>query len=223
MDVWAAPVAAAAGLAAGLLLAGWQGRLYTEEVFREQRLAGRRLLAVRAAMAVATGAAWAVAFRADHYDFGPAALTAAACLVLIVLSSTDFERRRIPDLLTYPALLGAAAFCWAWPDRSVGDIWLGFAVALGAAVLMFLLGLAFGAMAGMSESAFGLGDVKLIGLIGLLLGWPVTMTALFLGVIIAGIPSLILLVAGRGRSVFSYGPYLAGAAVVALLWLDRFM
>jgi leader peptidase (prepilin peptidase)/N-methyltransferase len=162
------------------------------------------LLLLRAFAVPAGAAALGLAFRPDHYDFGPALLTAGFLLVLLTLASTDFHRRRIPNKLTYPAAMAAMAVCWAWPDRSIAEIAIGATAALAVAVLLVFL-------------RFGGGDSKLVVVIGLLVGWPGVMPAILYGVVLGGGVALALLfVRGRG-STFAYGPYLAvGAAIVML-------
>lgn len=216
-------IAAWAGLAAGWLAVGEQHRLYQQSHYRSSPAAGRKRLFLRGFGALATGAAWGLAFRPDHYDAGPAALTAGFAFVLVVLAATDFDRKIIPNRLSYPAIVAAAVFSWAWPDRSVGAIWggAGFAVAVSAGV--FALGLLVGTVLRVKDTPFGLGDVKLIILMGLLCGWPAVMTALLFGAIAAGVPSFALLLAGRPRTVFSYGPYLAAGGVVVLLFPGSFV
>ncbi|MFN0146413.1 MAG: A24 family peptidase, partial [Dehalococcoidia bacterium] len=136
MDIVRPLIAAALFFAAGWAAGVFQHYLYRDEQHRTDHARGRRALAIRGGVGAAAALAAAVAFRPDHYSFGPALLTALFALVLIVLSSTDFERRRIPDRLSYPALAAALAVCWAWPDRDVAAIFqgLGFAVAVGAVV-----------------------------------------------------------------------------------------
>ena len=213
MDWLPAVVAAACGLAYGWLAPGFQHYLYRDPEHRARPASGRRLLALRMFLAGSSALALFFAFRPGHYDAGPALATAAFALVLLTLSSTDFERRLIPNRLVYPALAAAAALACAWPDRDAGDVVLGAAVALGAGATLFGLGLLPG-----GRGALGLGDVKLMVLVGLLSGWPLVVTALFLGVLFAGVPALVLTFAGRGRQYFSYGPYLAAGALVALLF-----
>lgn len=213
----------AAGITFGWFAAGWQHLLYRQEEYRQAPMGGAKLLRYRALLAVACAAGAALALRPGHYDAGPAILTAGYVLVLAVLSSTDFERRIIPNRLLYPALLVAAGLCWAWPDRSVADIWLGAAFALAVAGGLFVIGLGVGGLLRVQATPFGLGDVKLILLVGLLAGWPATMPALFLGVIAAGVPSVVILVMGGAKRVFSYGPYLALGGAVVLLWPERFV
>lgn len=216
---------AAAGLL-GALFGYWfpaqQHRLYREAAFREAPARGARLFALRAFAMPAAALAAALAFRPGQPGGLTSALTAAFCLLLIAISSTDFDRRRIPNVLVYPGILAAVAAAPAWPDRSIGSIAAGGAAALAAAVLLLLLGALAGAAARSRETAFGLGDAKLILLIGLLTGWPAVLSALLLGIVAAGIVAGVLLVLrGRG-STYSYGPYLAAGAVVVLLWFERF-
>lgn len=74
------------------------------------------------------------------------------------------------------------------------------------------------------ESALGFGDVNFAGVIGLLMGWPAVIGALFLAVVLAGIFSLLYvlysLVRGRYRflAAIPYAPFLA-LGVLALIFL----
>ncbi len=210
----------AAGL--GAVAVYWQHLLYR---LPEQRVrgAGRWLHARLVLGAAGCGVATGLALRPDHYEVGPALLTAVFCFALVVLSSTDLERRLLPNRLMYPSLILAAAFCWAWPDRSIADVWIGAGIAFATGAVLFLAGAFFGSSRGTSTTPFGLGDVKLIILLGLLTGWPAVRTALVIGVLLAGIPAIVMIAFGRGRSAFSYGPYLAMGGVVVLLFTDSFV
>ncbi|GAB4333986.1 MAG: hypothetical protein Kow0010_20790 [Dehalococcoidia bacterium] len=221
MDWLAAGGAAVAAAVLGWLAAGSQHHLYREPEFRTAPAAGRKLLALRLFCGVSGGVAAGLAFRPGHYDAGPALMVATFALGLVVLASTDLERRRIPNRLTYPLMGAAAALSWAWPDRGTGDIWAGAAVAAGVAAAMFALGLVFGAAA--RTTAFGLGDAKLIVLLGLLLGWPAVMSGLVFALLAGGAFSLGMIVSGRARGTFSYGPFLAFGGLVVLLFPDRFV
>jgi leader peptidase (prepilin peptidase)/N-methyltransferase len=218
MDLVAPALAAVVAFALGWLAAANQHRLYREPEFAENPARGRRALAFRAGTGLAAAVIAALAFRPDHYEFGPALLTAAFGLVFAVLSSTDYERHRIPNRLSYPAMAAALAFSWAWPDRDVVDILLGLGAALAVGAFFFALGL----LAGRGAAGLGLGDIKLIVLIGLLAGWPLIVPAVFLGVLIAGIPAIALIVTGRSRQLFAYGPYLSLGAVAVLLFPRTF-
>lgn len=222
MELALSVAAACVGGVFGWFAAGYQHQLYRQPEYRENPARGERLLFNRIWLGVTSALVAGIAFRPDHYDFGPALMTALFGLTLLVLASTDFERRIIPNNLSYPAIVAAAALCWAWPDRDVQEILFGALFALIVGAGMFLLGLAFGAVIGATATPFGMGDVKLILLLGLLLGWPVAMSALLIGVVAAGVPAIVLMLSGRSRGVFAYGPYLAIGGIVGLLWFDRF-
>jgi leader peptidase (prepilin peptidase)/N-methyltransferase len=67
---------------------------------------------------------------------------------------------------------------------------------------------------------FGFGDVKLGALVGLIVGFPAVLTALLTGMVFGGIGAAVMLLTGRAgmRSAIAYGPYLAGGAILELLW-----
>lgn len=214
-----------AGLA-GALLGYWfpsvQHRCYREAAFRAEPAAGARLFALRAFTVPAAALACALAFRPGHPGGLEPFLTAAASLLLVAISSTDFDRRRIPNVLVYPGILAALAASPLWTTRSVSEVLLGGAAAVAAGFVLLVLGSLAGAVARSRETAFGIGDAKLILLIGLLVGWPAVTTALVFGILAAGVVAAVLIVLrGRG-AVYSYGPYLAAGAVIVLLWYDRF-
>jgi prepilin signal peptidase PulO-like enzyme (type II secretory pathway) len=218
MDVLVPAMGGALGFGGGSLAAAYQHYLYREPQFRAEPARGRLALALRLFLGLCGAVAAALALRPGLYSLGPGLLTAAFAAVLLVLASTDIERRRIPDRLSVPAILAALAFSWAWPDRTVTDVMLGAALGMGVGAGLFLAGVAFGGAAG----GLGLGDAKLMLLIGAVVGWPLTMHALLIGMLVAGIPGLVLSFGGRGRSYFSYGPYLVLGALLVLLFPSFF-
>jgi len=221
MDYAMAVMGGALGLVLGVVIPLQQHRLYRNEEHRANPVSGRRRVALQIFCAVSGAIVGYAAFRPDHYDFGPAALTFVFGIALIALSSTDFERRIIPNRLTYPAIVAAAALAWAWPDRSWEDILWGGLAGLGIAVGMVVLGFVAGFLLGSKETPFGMGDAKLILLIGLITGWPAMLTAVFIGVILAGGAAFYFLFRKGRRAVFSYGPYLAAGAIAVMLWYER--
>ena len=81
------------------------------------------------------------------------------------------------------------------------------------------------ALAALSPEALGFGDVKLLGLLGLLLGWfgwGVLLAGVFLGLLAGAVLSLVLLAARRAgwRTALPFGPpLLTGAALAVALQL----
>lgn len=147
-------------------------------------------------------------------SLGPALLAGTYASIFLALTLTDLERRLIPNRVVYPALLLAAALSWAWPDTSVGQVFAGGLVAAGIAAGILVLSLPFGA------DAFGMGDVKMIVLVGLVVGLPAVIIGVLVGTLAAGVAAVLLLLSGRlgRRDYLPHGPFLALGAVVALFW-----
>jgi leader peptidase (prepilin peptidase)/N-methyltransferase len=90
---------------------------------------------------------------------------------------------------------------------------------MGVAAGALFLVLALAGQAIFRAEALGFGDVKLAAFMGLLLGWPHTFTAVFYGVLIAGLVSIGVIVVRRSmKGAIAYGPYLAAGALILLLY-----
>jgi leader peptidase (prepilin peptidase) / N-methyltransferase len=148
---------------------------------------------------------------AYHIGLHPRLVPALLLTALVVpASAIDLKHRIIPDAINLPgAVLVYATAVVAQPDR-----WAELLVG-GLAGLLFL-----GAAWVVSPKGMGLGDVKMVLMIGLALGKYVGV-ALFAAFCLSLIPSLgLLLVKGlRARKIgFPFGPFLAFGAIVALMW-----
>ena len=135
----------------------------------------------------------------------------------VVLAAVDLASHRLPDRVIYPA----ASVCTAafLVDAAVEGSWAALVRALAAAVVAF--GVSF-ALATISPEALGLGDVKLLGLLGLVLGWfgwGALLAGIFFGLLIGALVSLVLMAARRAgwRTALPFGPPLLLGAVLALL------
>jgi leader peptidase (prepilin peptidase)/N-methyltransferase len=130
--------------------------------------------------------------------------------LLITITGIDLEHQKIPNLLIYPAIALALAMI---PILYINDLWMTLAGgALGFGVLFLLAVLAPGSM--------GMGDVKLVLFLGLILGYPEIVLALFLAFVSGGLISGILLALKRiGRKdTVAFGPYLALGGFMTLLY-----
>jgi leader peptidase (prepilin peptidase)/N-methyltransferase len=139
-----------------------------------------------------------------------------AAAAAVVLGSVDLAVHRLPDRVTYPALVGCAAALTI--DAAVTDGWTALLRAVLAAV-------AAAAVAGLgwllSPAGLGLGDVKLLALLGLVLGWVAwgaLLAGVFLGLLVGSAVAVVLLVSGRAglRTAVPFGPPLLAGAVLAL-------
>jgi len=134
----------------------------------------------------------------------------------VVLGAVDLLCHRLPDRVTWPAYAVCTAALAA--DAVVLGSWPALLRAVAAGAVAF--GVAAGAAA-ISPAGLGFGDVKLLGLLGLLLGWfgwGVLMAGVFLGLLIGALVSLVLLATRRAgwRTALPFGPPLLAGAVLAL-------
>lgn len=91
---------------------------------------------------------------------------------------------------------------------------------LASALLAGALGFGiFALLAAGQRGALGAGDVKLAGVLGLMLGYPAVLTALLVGVLCGGIAAAGLLLSRRvsRRAFIPYAPFLAIGGISALL------
>jgi leader peptidase (prepilin peptidase)/N-methyltransferase len=135
----------------------------------------------------------------------------------VALAQIDVAVQRLPDRLTlpaYPALILMLAVAAA-----TGDDW---AALLRAVLGGIATGAAYALLALASGGQVGGGDVKLAGLIGLLLGWlswRTLVTGACAGFVLAAAAGVALLATRRTSmsSRISFGPFLLGGALLATL------
>lgn len=172
----------------------------------------------------------------------PALGFGAGLLLLIYLGVVfviDMEERLILHPVSLAGLViggGVGLSLHGWRSTLIGGL-----VGFGIMFFLYLLGMVFTRLrarrmqaAGLTpddEEALGFGDVTLATVLGVTLGWPLIWFGLLLGILVAGIASLlivaILLIARRYRKnalmVFiPYGPYFILAAVF-LLYLPNWI
>jgi prepilin signal peptidase PulO-like enzyme (type II secretory pathway) len=149
------------------------------------------------------------ALAGSRFEAPQAAAVSLLVTSLIVCTATDLLRYRVPNAVTYPAIVLAFAAALVMPDADFADAAL--AAALGGVCFLF--------MAVITRGGMGLGDVKLAVLIGAALGLPAAYQALAFGVVAGGVVILALYllgVVGRRQAV-PYAPFLALAAVAVVL------
>jgi len=149
-------------------------------------------------------------FATEPTSFAVLVLRSVFVLVLVQVIFFDFEHRLILDRVMFPSIaiaLVASLLRHPW--------WAGIATGLGAGLVFLMLSVVGSAI--FKAEALGFGDVKLALFMGVLLGPLPTIQALFYGVFLAGIVSVVLVVRYRTmKQTIAYGPYLAAGALIAL-------
>ena len=177
----------------------------------------RRLLWVELATAVI------FALLTWHYGLSPALgiMIFYACL-FIVVSVIDLEHGLILNKVVYPSMV--VALLLALLPRSWLTQWIvtGIANAAIGGAIGFAL---FLAIALISRGGMGWGDVKLAGLIGLATGFPLVFLSIIMAAILGGIVAVALVIARKRqrRQTIPFGPFLAVAAMITLLWGSNIM
>ena len=158
-----------------------------------------------------------------RFDLTPLAgvIIAYGCL-FIAISGIDLEHTIIPDKLVLPAAVLAFAAAHYGPvgeGRELGDTFLrvieGGGLGVGVMLLIYLASIAVYR----STAGFRMGDVKLGGLMGLVLGFPEVSVSFDFAFVFGGIFAVVLLLLKlrSRRDAIPYGPFWATGAVALLL------
>lgn len=161
--------------------------------------------------------------------------------VLILITVIDMEHRLILNIVVLPSTLVALALS-PYLVQSRSALISGFTSIVGIAVgyiLVFgiyLFGRLFVNLMArrrgsvIDEVAFGMGDVKLAGLAGALVGFPAVLYVLVYAILIGGIVSFLVLIyqiiVKRHYSAFMaipYGPFITVAVWFVMIWGREFI
>jgi leader peptidase (prepilin peptidase)/N-methyltransferase len=161
------------------------------------------------------------------WKFGFVWYTAAALVltwVLIALTGIDIDHQLLPDNMTLPL------------------VWLGLLLSLAATIPEIGLPVdprssIIGAVAGYlslwsvyhafrlltGKEGMGYGDFKLFAALGAWLGWKMLLPIILLAALTGAVLGILMItLRGRDRSIpIPFGPYLAAAGWIALLWGDQ--
>ena len=173
---------------------------------------GARVSAQYPIVEVVTG----VAFVLVVWLTPPEPLLAARLLLtclLIVLFGIDLEHQILPNVLTLPGIVAGFLFALAgppgWRDSLIG-------IALGGGLLYAV---AAGYYAVRKEEGLGMGDVKMLAMIGAFLGWQAVLLTVVLASFSGAVIGVALIAAQKGSMKYAlpFGTFLALGAGVAML------
>jgi leader peptidase (prepilin peptidase)/N-methyltransferase len=131
------------------------------------------------------------------------------------LSLIDWEYMRLPDILTLPGVVVGMIFVFTGVGLEWGNALL--AAVLGAAIF-WVIAVLYKHFRGME--GLGMGDVKLMAMIGAFLGLPETLFVVILGSFSALIYGLILMMITKSdmKLRIPFGSFLGGAGLILYLW-----
>jgi len=133
--------------------------------------------------------------------------------MLVALFGIDLEHQILPNVITLPGIIIGLMFSFVgppgWQDAVIG-------AAVGAGVLY---GIAAAYYAVRREEGLGMGDVKMLAMIGAFLGWKAVLVTLVLSSFSGAAIGMALIAAQRGnmKLALPFGTFLAVGAMAAML------
>jgi leader peptidase (prepilin peptidase)/N-methyltransferase len=138
---------------------------------------------------------------------------------LIAATGIDFDHQLLPDQITLPLLwLGLGLNLWLGLFASLEEAVIGAIAGYLALWSVFHL---FKLLTG--KEGMGFGDFKLLAALGAWMGWQVLPVVILLASFVGAVSGIAIMIATRrGKEVpIAFGPYLAAAGWIALIWGDR--
>jgi leader peptidase (prepilin peptidase) / N-methyltransferase len=160
------------------------------------------------------------------------------CWLMAALAVLDAEKLWLPDFLTYPGMafgLVMRTGIWAMgsdnfrPAHPMRHLWLNAAGALASAGLILLIRWIYWLIR--RREGIGLGDAKLMGMLGAWLGLSGALLSFSIGVILGAVLALVLLGVPSARresdtwllSKLPLGTFLCIGGVISALWGEPLM
>jgi leader peptidase (prepilin peptidase)/N-methyltransferase len=157
----------------------------------------------------------AIMFAAAWWYYGPGVLLLSRLLfgcALIALFAIDLEHHLLPNVITIPGIVVGFALSFftepGWISSLIG-------IAVGGGVLWAIAEAYYRIR---HEEGLGMGDVKMLAMVGAFIGWQLTLLTLMMSSLAGSLIGLGLIVTRRGGMKYAlpFGTFLAlGAAVAA--------
>ena len=136
-----------------------------------------------------------------------------AC-ALIVMFVTDLQHKILPNVITLPGIVIGFVCSVFLPPGWMSSL-IGVAVGGG-----FLLAIAEAYYRIRGQEGLGMGDVKLLAMIGAFLGWKLVLLTLVFASFTGSLAGGVLIASGRGNMKYAlpFGTFLAVGALFAATW-----
>ena len=193
---------------------------------------GARCRTCRARIAVryfVVEAITAAMFVAAWWYYGPSALLVSRLLfgcALLTLFAIDLEHHLLPNTITLPGIVVGFVFSFVTEPGWIASL---LGILLGGGVLYAIAEVYYRVR---HEEGLGMGDVKMLAMIGAFIGWKLTLMTLMMASVAGSIIGVLVIAARRGDMKYAlpFGTFLAvGAALAATVgmplldWYLRFL
>ena len=155
------------------------------------------------------------------FDLSPALLGAALLTwALIALTVIDIDHQLLPDDITLPLMWLGLLFNLTATYATLPDAVIG---AMAGYLILWGIYWAFKLLTG--KEGMGYGDFKLLAALGAWLGWQALPLVILLSSLVGAVCGVaLMIIKRRGKEIpIPFGPYLAMAGWIALLWGDDIM
>lgn len=155
------------------------------------------------------------------FDLSPALLGAALLTwSLIALTMIDIDHQLLPDDITLPLMWLGLLFNLTATYATLPDAVIG---AMAGYLILWSIYWVFKLLTG--KEGMGYGDFKLLAALGAWMGWQVLPLIILLSSLVGAVCGIaLMIIQRRGKEIpIPFGPYLAMAGWIALLWGDDIM
>ncbi len=156
---------------------------------------------------------WQLGFAPEFFVF------AYLSSVLLAIFFIDLDFQIIPNLFTYSGIVLGLAVSFLPGGLTPVQSLIGFLVGGGALYLIAMLGDWL-----FKKESMGGGDIKMAAMLGAFLGWQQVLFVFIASAVIGLLVSIVMMMVSakmRKERVIPFGPFLAGAAMLAILYGDR--
>lgn len=142
-------------------------------------------------------------------------------LVLLAIFMTDLLYMVIPfslNLLLFSLSLMYRVGLTGFGMMQPGDFFRALASGFGVCLLFLLVQVITKKVRGVD--GFGLGDIFLVPSLGILLGWPKIVPAMFMSFMIGSVLGILLIMFGKKKlgEYLPFGPFLIAGTILSLVW-----
>ena len=207
----------------GSLITAWQNIPVVSYLFLKGRCASCKASISARYPLVELMTALLAAVTAWHFGPGWEALMAITLtVVLVVISMIDADTQLIPDSIVLPLVWLGLAMSLFYPMTGANTLFIGPKDAIVGAMAGYLalwsIFWLFKLVTG--KDGMGYGDFKLLAALGAWLGWQQLPMIIMMSAVVGAVINISLIILrGKDRSIpIPFGPYLAAAGWITMLW-----